>query len=175
MHRFQKELLADKGIAVGRLDGRYMGDEVDKLSDGPHLGDPTSYQISSAYTAALNYYLISKLNVKMDRPYLPSNREIYPIWNWKPVPDGKGWEPAAVNVARKLSDTMRRNPAMKVMVASGYYVLTCPFFDAEYTFSRHGIEREKIKMTYYEGGHMMYTHEPDFIKLSSDIREFLSD
>ena len=175
MHRFQKELLTEKGLAIGRLDGRYMGDEVDKLSDGPHLGDPASYQISSAYTAALNYYLLSKLAVKMDRPYLTSNREIYPKWNWKPVPEGKGWEPAAVNVARKLSETMRRNPAMKVMVASGYYDLICPFFDAEYTFSRHGIEREKIKMTYYEAGHMMYTHEPDFIKLSSDIREFLSD
>ena len=31
------------------------------------------------------------------------------------------------------------------------------------------------EVTYYEGGHMMYTHEPDFIKLSEDIREFLSD
>jgi carboxypeptidase C (cathepsin A) len=64
---------------------------------------------------------------------------------------------------------------MKVMVASGYYDLICPFFDAEYTFSRNGIDRKKIEMTYYEGGHMMYTHEPDFIKLSNDIREFLSD
>jgi carboxypeptidase C (cathepsin A) len=80
-----------------------------------------------------------------------------------------------VNVARKLSETMRRNTDMKVMVASGYYDLICPFFDAEYTFSRHGIERERIKMTYYDGGHMMYTHEPDFIKLSDDIREFLSN
>ncbi len=175
MHRFQKELLADQGLALGRLDGRYMGDEVDKLSDGPHLGDPASYQISSAYTAALNYYYSSVLEVKMDRPYLTSNREIYPKWNWKPVPEGKGWEPAAVNVARKLSETMRRNTEMKVMVASGYFDLITPFFDAEYTFSRNGIEREKIKMTYYEGGHMMYTHEADFLKLSNDIREFLSN
>lgn len=29
-------------------------------------------------------------------------------------------------------------------------------------------------MKYYEAGHMMYTHEPDFIKLSKDIREFIS-
>ena len=32
---------------------------------------------------------------------------------------------------------------------------------------------DKIDMYYYEGGHMMYTHEPDFVKLSKDIREFL--
>ena len=30
-------------------------------------------------------------------------------------------------------------------------------------------------MTYYEAGHMMYTHEPDFVKLSGDIRSFLTN
>ncbi len=174
MPRFQKELLADQGLALGRLDGRFMGHEVDKLSDGPHLGDPSSYQISAAYTAALNYYFASQLLVKMDRPYKTSNSQIYTIWNWRPVPKGEGWEPAPVNVARKLAETMRRNTDMKVMVASGYYDLICPFFDAEYTFSRNGIQRDRITMTYYEAGHMMYTHEADFIQLSQDIRAFLS-
>lgn len=172
--RFQKELLSDEGLAIGRLDGRFMGDEVDQLSDGPHLGDPASYQISSAYTASLNHYLASVLKVKMDRPYLTSNGEIGQKWKWRPVPEGKYWEPTPVNVARKLSETMRRNTDMKVLVASGYYDLICPFFDAEYTFSRNGIETDKVQMTYYEGGHMMYTHEPDFIKLTNDIRKFLS-
>lgn len=173
MPRFQKELLADQGLALGRLDGRFMGKEVDKLSDGPHLGDPSSYQISAAYTAALNYYFASELNIKMDRPYLTSNSEIGKKWNWRTVPKGKFWEPSAVSVSRKLGETMQRNTEMKVMVASGYYDLICPFFDAEFTFSRNGIHKENIKMTYYEGGHMMYTHEPDFIKLANDIREFL--
>jgi carboxypeptidase C (cathepsin A) len=90
MHRFQKQLLADQGLAVGRLDGRFMGNEVDQLSESPHLGDPASYQISSAYTAASNYYYASTLKVKMDRPYLTSNR-IGSRWNWKPVPEGQPW------------------------------------------------------------------------------------
>ena len=175
MRRFQKELLADRGLAVGRLDGRFMADEIDKLSDGPHLGDPSSFQISAAYTASLNYYYASVLGIKMDRPYITSNRATSQKWKWRPVPEGKQWEPAAVNVTRKLSETMRRNTDMKVMVANGYYDLICPFFDAEYTFSRNGIIRDQIKMTYYEGGHMMYTHEPDFLKLSNDVREFLSN
>ncbi|MCW5516042.1 S10 family peptidase [Muriicola sp. Z0-33] len=175
MPRFQKELLADKGLALGRLDGRFMGQEVDKLSDGPHLGDPSSYQISAAYTAALNYYFASELKIKMDRPYLTSNSEIGKKWNWRTVPKDKFWEPTPVSVSRKLAETMRRNTQMKVMVASGYYDLICPFFDAEFTFSRNGIQRENIIMTYYEGGHMMYTHEPDFVKLSNDMREFLSN
>jgi len=172
MHRFQKQLLADQGLAVGRLDGRYMADEVDKVSEGPHLGDPASYQIGAAYTAALNHYYAATLNVKMDRPYLTSNSAIYGKWNWKPV--SGGWEPAYVNVARKLSEAMRRNTDLRVMVASGYYDLICPFFDAEYTFTRHGIQQKQVTMTYYEAGHMMYVHEDDFVKLAQDIRSFLT-
>ena len=148
---------------------------VDDLSDGPHLGDPASYQISAAYTAALNHYYATSLKVKMDRPYVTSNGEISRKWKWRTVPEGSYWEPTSVNVTRRLSETMRRNPEMKVMVASGYYDLICPFFDAEYTFSRNGIAREKIVMTYYEAGHMMYTHESDFVKLAEDIRAFMTN
>ncbi len=172
MGRFQKKLLEDKGLAVGRLDGRFMGDEVDKVAERPHLGDPASYQISSAYTAALNHYFASELKVKMDRPYITSGGGSG--WRWRTVPDGQYWEPMPVNTAPHLGETMRRNPAMKIMVASGYYDLITPFFDAEYTFARNGIVTNRVKMTYYEAGHMMYTHQPDLIKLSQDIREFMS-
>ncbi|MGB5376622.1 S10 family peptidase [Muriicola sp.] len=172
--RFQKQLLAEKGLAIGRLDGRFMGDEADDVAESPHLGDPASYQISSAYTAALNHYLATTLKVKMDRPYLTDNDAIGEKWRWRTVPDGKYWEPMPVNTARLLGDTMRRNTAMKVMVASGYYDLICPFFDAEYTFNRHGIVTERVSFKYFEAGHMMYTHSPDYEQLSKDIRAFLN-
>lgn len=174
MHRFQKQLLADKGLSIGRLDGRFMGDEADKLSENPHLGDAASYQISAAYTATLNHYYSSILKVKMDRPYLTSNRKIGGKWRWRTVPDGSYWEPTPVNVSRSLGETMRRNTDMKVLVASGYYDLITPFFDAEYTFARNGIVKDRVQMTYYEAGHMMYTHEADFVKLTQDIRSFLT-
>lgn len=173
MHRFQKNLLADKGLAIGRLDGRFMGDEADDVSEGPNLGDPSSYQIGAAYTAALNHYFAETLNVEMDRPYMTSG-QIGGKWRWKPVPDGQYWEPMPVNTAGQLGKTMRRNTEMKVLVASGYYDLICPFFDAEYTFSRNGIVRERVTMTYYEAGHMMYVHQPDLVKVAKDIRTFLT-
>ena len=133
MHRFQKQLLYEEGLAIGRLDGRFMGDEADKVSEYPHLGDASDYQIDGAYTASLNHFYATVLNVDMDRPYLTGNDEIGNKWRWRPVPDGSYWEPMPVNVARKLGNTMRRNTAMRVMVASGYYDLICPFFDTEYT------------------------------------------
>lgn len=175
MPRFQKQLLADKGLAIGRLDGRFMGDETDDITQTPHLGDPASYQIESAFTAALNHYYAEVLKVTMDRPYLTSNNEIGEKWRWRTVPDGKYWEPWPVNVARQLGETMRRNTDLKVLVASGYYDLICPFFDTEYTFARHGIVKDRIIKTYYEAGHMMYLHEPDLTKIAADVRKFLSE
>jgi carboxypeptidase C (cathepsin A) len=172
MGRFQKKLLEEEGLAIGRLDGRFMGDEADKVAENPHLGDAASYQISSAYTAAINHYFASELNIRMSRPYITSGGGSN--WRWRTVPEGQYWEPMPVNTAPYLGETMRRNPAMKVMVANGYYDLITPFFDAEYTFARNGIVTDRVTMTYYEAGHMMYTHEPDFIALAKDIREFLT-
>ena len=69
--RFLKELLRAEGKTVGRLDGRYLGEDVDRLAEQPD-GDPASYAISSAYVAGLNTYLADSLAVKMDRPYAAS-------------------------------------------------------------------------------------------------------
>ena len=172
MGRFQKQLLLNEGLAIGRLDGRFMGEEGDQVAERPHLGDAASYQISAAYTASLNHYFASELKVKMDRPYITS--EGGSNWRWRTVPDSQYWEPMPVNTAPQLGETMRRNTAMKVLVACGYYDLITPFFDAEYTFARNGIVSDRVEMKYYEGGHMMYTHEPDLIQLSKDIREFMT-
>lgn len=171
--RFKKELLRGEGKTIGTLDGRYLGEEGDQTADRPTLGDPSSYGIDAAYTAALNDYFARTLKVKMDRPYFTSNGSIGAKWNWRPVPEGAYWEPSYVNVARSLGESMRRNKDLKVLVANGYYDLITPFLDAEYTFARHDIPMERVKMTYYEGGHMMYNHRPDFEKLVKDIREFM--
>lgn len=168
MSRFKKELLRDRGLAIGTLDGRYFGDDPDDTADSPELGDPSSYKISAAYTAALNHYFTNDLQVKMDRPYVTGGG--LGSWNW-----GEQGEPMYVKTSRRLANAMRRNEKMKVLVASGYYDLITPFFDAEFTFSRNGIPSERVTLTYYEGGHMMYNHRPSFEKLAKDIRAFLEE
>lgn len=171
--RFQKELLRDQGITIGRLDGRYKSEEADLVSERPTLGDPASYSISSAYTAALQQYFADDLKITMNRPYLTGNASLYPKWNWKPVPKSSGWEPSYVNTARQLGNAMRKNRDLRVLVLSGYYDLITPFFDAEYTFTRNGIVTDRVEFKYYEGGHMMYTHKDDFPRVCQDIRNFL--
>jgi len=172
--RFRKELLRPQGLTLGGLDSRYTLQEYDQTADGPTHDDAASAAISSAYTAAMNTHFAQNLGVLMERPYLTSNRQIYPAWNWGQSQPGTGWEPAYVNVAPQLSAAMRTNQALRVLVANGYYDLVTPFFDAEYTFQRHGILVDRVKMQYYEGGHMMYTQHQALQQLTTDIRSFLA-
>ena len=171
--RFRKELLREEGLTVGGLDSRYTVAEYDQTAAQPTHSDAASASISSAYTAALHEHFSQNLQIEMERPYLTSNSKIYPKWNWRPVPEGRSWEPAYVNTAPHLSWAMRTNQDLQVMVANGYYDLVTPFFDAEYTFQRHGIIMERVEMRYYEGGHMMYTRQQELQRLSADIRTFI--
>ncbi|MEX1252506.1 MAG: peptidase S10 [Hyphomonas sp.] len=171
MHRFQKELLRDKGVALGRLDGRYLGDEADDVAEGPEA-DVSGYAIGSAYSALMNHYLSTDLGVSMDRPYMVSSEAAGNGWNYRDVPEGEYWEPRFLNVSAKLTTAMRQNTAMKVWVANGYFDLITPFFDAEITFARYGIPKERVAMTYYQGGHMMYLNEGALAALAADLRTF---
>ena len=171
--RFQKELLRHEGKTIGRLDARFWGNEWDQAASEPTLGDASDYRTSSAFTAGFNQYLLNDLQVDMDRPYLTGNEAIYPKWNWKPLPKDTGWEPSYVNTAPDLGMAMRHNTALKVMVASGYFDLITPFFDAEYTFSRNGIPTDRIEFEYFYSGHMIYNHEPDRIKLVGLMHKFI--
>jgi len=171
--RFLKELLRDQGLSLGRLDGRYARDDIDDTAERPE-SDGAMEAISAIYTAGLNHYLTTELNVVMDRPYRTSNRNIGRNWVWRPASASRSWEPRYVNVSRGLANAMRRNSDLRVLVANGYYDFATPFFDAEYTLARHGIVKERVIMKYYEAGHMMYIREADLIQLSADIREFYS-
>ena len=69
---------------------------------------------------------------------------------------------------------MSFNPDLRVLVASGYYDYATPFFDAEFTLARHGIDMGRVTMTYYEAGHMMYLHHPSRGAVAADIRTFIT-
>jgi carboxypeptidase C (cathepsin A) len=171
--RYLRELLREEGLSVGRLDGRYTTNEVDDIALSPKY-DAGSAAISGAYTAGLNEYLSNTLAVNWERAYKISGSEVGKGWVWDRKLS-KGKEPMYVNTAPSLALAMSKNPALKVLVTSGYYDYATPFFDAEYTFNRHGIDMSRVTMTYYEAGHMMYVHLPSLDKVASDIRTFLNN
>ena len=169
--RFVKELLREEGLAIGRLDGRYTADEIDDVADRPSF-DAASAAISAPYSAAIHQHLSEELGVDMESPYHTSGPEVGRSWVWDRTLS-EGGEPRYVNTAPDLAWAMSYNPELRVLVASGYYDYATPFFDAEYTLARHGIDMDRVTMTYYEAGHMMYLHGPSRDEVAEDIRTFI--
>ncbi|WP_133470437.1 S10 family peptidase [Paraglaciecola marina] len=170
--RFTKELLRDQGKTVGILDGRYTSEEVDLVAGRPS-SDAASESIGSAYAVAINHYMQEVLNINVETPYYLSSSKVGKNWDWAAIEPNAYDEPEYVKVARILSKEMRKNKDLKLLVASGYYDLVTPFFDAEYTVARHGFKRENITMTYYPAGHMMYVNKPSLNRLLKDIHDFI--
>lgn len=168
--RYVKEVARDEGLSIGRLDARYTTDEADDTGLTPRY-DAGSAAISGAYSAAIHHYLRNELNVELERPYYVSGPEVGRNWVYK-RPAGSYFEPEYVNTAPQLSEAMRHNPSLKVLVASGYLDYATPFFDAEFTFWRHGMAMDRVTMTYYPAGHMMYVHQPSLEAVVKDIRAF---
>jgi len=168
LRRFMRELLRDEGLAIGRLDARYTGVEVDGVGENPEY-DPSAYGIDAAYTAGILDYFSRDLGVDITEPYttLGGVRD----WNWDAA-DGGGRN-SYVNVAPWIERAMRQNKDLRVLAANGYYDLATPFFGTEMTFSQPGFDRSRLTLTYYEAGHMMYIHQPSLEALAKDVRTFI--
>ena len=71
---------------------------------------------------------------------------------------------------------MARNPFLKVLVANGIYDTATPFAATEWTFDHLGFEstyRERVSLTYYEAGHMMYIRPAMLKKFKQDVAQFI--
>jgi len=169
-HFFMKELLRDRGEVVGRLDSRYLGEDASQVRERSEA-DPSSYAIDGAYTAAIQSYMAKELNVIRDARYHVLSGEVFRNWNWLygASPRAQGF----VSMSPILSKAMRQNKDFRIFVANGYYDLATPFFATEYSMNHYGYDQERIKMAYYEAGHMMYIHHPSLDKLAQDMRAFL--
>ncbi len=172
--RFRKELLRDDGLTLGRFDSRYTGRDYDDVGEMPDA-DASSYAMDSAYVSAMHDHLTRVLGIDWDRQYVVFNRDALTKWDWHgPRKEGVATWPGYVNVAPILGTLLRQNPGLKVLMANGIYDLATPFHAAECTVAGNGIEAGRVKMTYYEAGHMMYLHEPSLQALVSDLREWMA-
>lgn len=166
--RFQKELLREQGLTVGRLDARYTGRDRDSAGESPDV-DPSFYGIDGAYTAAINSYLREDLGVDIDRRYNVIGG-LGGSWDWSLG----GGRATYLNVAPYIGDAMRQNSGLSVFVAAGYYDFATPFHGAEYSLNRAGVVTDRVHFEYYEAGHMMYVHHPSLAKLLADTRAFIT-
>ena len=167
--RFMRELLRDRGKTVGRFDSRYLGQDATDAGERPEY-DPSYAAVQGTYTEGLNAYVRGALKFESDLPYEILTGRVQP-WNYATAQN------RYLNVAPALRTAMTANADLRVFVANGYYDLATPFGATHHTFNHLGSDRkllERVTMTYYEAGHMMYVHKPSLVKLKKDIAAFYS-
>lgn len=166
---FNKELLRDRRRSTGRLDSRFLGFDRDSAGQNPDF-DPSMTAIRTPYTATFNDYVRRDLGFKSDVEYYILGGGISSPWNWN-VNNGYA------DTTQSLSSAMRKNPYMKVFLASGYYDMATPYFAADYTVSSMNLDpqlRRNFTTSYYEAGHMMYIEKNSLKKLKDDISVFIN-
>ncbi len=168
IHRFCKELLRDERQTVGRLDSRFKGLDRDAAGEEFEF-DPSYAAIQGPYTATLNDYVRRELGFESDLPYEILTDRVRP-WSYAE------YQNRYVNVGEHLREAMARNQALRVFVANGYYDLATPYFATLYTFDHLGFDpgyEERVRMGFYEAGHMMYIQKASLERLREDLLGFL--
>jgi carboxypeptidase C (cathepsin A) len=166
--RFLTELLRDRRLVVGRIDGRFTGWDTDYGRE-MWSNDPSIDAITGPYAAALNHYVRAELGYSSDLPYEILTDRVRP-WSYKE------FENQYVFVQDKLAEAMRTNRHMRVHVDCGYHDLATPYFAAEHSFAHLAIPKElnaNIDYSYYEAGHMMYVHEPSRLAQAQQLARFV--
>jgi carboxypeptidase C (cathepsin A) len=168
IQRFCKELLRDQGKTIGRFDSRLRGVDSELFGERPEA-DPSYTAVLTAFTSAANQYFRRDLKFDTDLKYEILTGRVQP-WDF-------GARNRYLNVAPQLATAIRKNPSLRVYVASGYYDLATPHFATDYTLHHLAIPAEaqkQIAVSYFEAGHMMYTHRPSHEKLRKELAAFLT-
>ena len=167
------ELLRDQGRIVGRLDARVTGPMAASRTRAWEF-DPGIEAIAAPYTMAALGYMGRELGLATTQRYEILSMEVHKQWNWNRGEDkGNSYASTSGDLAR----AMRRNPHLRVLVASGHYDLGTPYSASNWSLAQLDAPAEvlqRIEHHYYDAGHMMYTREADLVKLKADLVAWLA-
>jgi carboxypeptidase C (cathepsin A) len=165
--RFRKELLRDRRLVVGRLDGRFTAFDADAAGETQEF-DPSNTALQGPYTAMFGDYVRADLKWESELKYETSGN-VRP-WSYDEFSN------RYLNLIDELRETMARNPHLRVFVANGYYDFATPFGGTEYSVAHLGFEptfKDRVQLAYYSGGHMMYIRPVELKRLKDDVARFI--
>jgi carboxypeptidase C (cathepsin A) len=172
--QFLQELMRGNRLIAGRIDSRFVGPAVNPLGETMDY-DPFFPAIGPAFTAAFLDYLHSELKFGKDENYQVSAFDVE--WDWKHQRPGNhnGFSPIP-NTVPDLAMAMTMNPGLHVLVQQGWYDLATPYLAMKSDLDHLDITpkaRQRIRVEYYDAGHMMYVHEPAMKKFRDDLAAFI--
>ena len=169
------EALRARGQVVGRLDARSTGPAAaQRLSEMEF--DPGIEAIAGPYTMAALAYFRGTLGLDLAHRYNVLSFEVNRSWNWTRGEAGGGTRMGFASTSSELARTLRRNPRMRVLAASGRYDLGTPYSASDWSLAQLNAPAEvlqRVTHRYYDAGHMMYTRQADLKQLKADLADWL--
>jgi len=118
-------------------------------------------------------YFIGTLGFDPSWPYEVLSMDTNKHWNWS---RGDVQGNSFCCTSPDLSRALRRNPHLRVLVASGHFDLGTPSTASDWSLAQLDIPadvRRRVTHQYYDAGHMMYTRDEDLAKLKKDLAAWL--
>ena len=166
---YAKSALASTGQEAGKYDSRYTLPLVAGGND-PVADDPAMGRYVPGFVATFHQMLRNELEVAVNRPYYSIRwKDLNFGWNYRREGPFQG-----ETYAHELGWAMRRNPDLKVFVASGYYDLVTTAASAYGQVEAAGLPEDRVRFEEYDSGHMLYlggTSEA----FADDLRDFLTE
>jgi carboxypeptidase C (cathepsin A) len=163
---FLAQLLADQSLEVGRLDTRVTAPKAPPANpdrpaaaNDPALGLGASNVIKSD-TAKL--YLQKDLNVKTGRDYLALTLDVNFRFKWSELfepKDSRDQWSFYFNSSPHIANVMKKQPALRLLVAGGYYDLAVPLLATRYAIEHAGIPLDRVTMVELAAGHSVFGDE----------------
>jgi carboxypeptidase C (cathepsin A) len=156
---FMHNLLKDRKLEVGRVDGRFAAPRPQSSANQPFF-DPAMAAMFPAFNAAMNDYAETELGYKLELPYVIWNSEgINRAWDWGTAMNFSAGIGGYPQTATNLQSAMAKNKYLKVLVMEGMYDLATPFYASSYTFQHMRLNadyRKNLTFADFKGGHMVY-------------------
>jgi carboxypeptidase C (cathepsin A) len=163
---FRGQLLRDEGKALGQFDGRETEPASKRVSD-----DKRDWQAAMAgITANMNAYAAGDLGVKGLGEYASIVSDPYGFeesWSYIKSP--------APTLDVVLTEQMAANPKLQLMVPLGIFDTTSSMGSTELMFAQLDIPPERVHLTYYPGGHMVYSDLVGLKAFIADVRAFVTN
>jgi carboxypeptidase C (cathepsin A) len=163
--QYRGELLKDRGLLLGRNDGRYVAPMTKK-----GLADDPSGIIMAPFKRLFAQYVRNDLEVDWPDPYIPAaTGDNLDAWKYGGSGPFADWP-----FSDRLRKVMMANPRFHVLIGNGYEDTQTTVGAAEYAVRQAGWPGGRATLSFYEGGHMAYTVERSAKKFTDDVRALIN-
>jgi carboxypeptidase C (cathepsin A) len=170
---FFMELLRNRGLQIGRLDARSTA-PLGARQGRAALFDPGIDAIMAPFASAAMAYMAEGLGVQETARYEILSDIAHKAWNWN---RGEARGNGFCSTSDDLSRALRRNPHLRVLVASGRYDLGTPYSATDWSLAQLDVPPSvlaRVEHRYYDAGHMMYTRQADLQAMHADLSAWLA-